>query len=280
MMRNPVYIGFITSKLWKKTVQGKHAPIVDERTFRNVQLVLKGKKPVIMPYKRRNPDFPLRGFLRCSECGNPLTAGWAKGKFPYYWCYRCHAVKSIDKLQVEGEFTSVLDRLKPTDEMIQDLPSVLKRVWESRIADSGDSLHKLQSELQAKKQLQESLIEKYLANDPRIMPMFDKLSQKYRDEIEVIEGKIADAHAEKATFEDLLAYSKVLLMDIGAAWKQGTLEQKQKVQNILFPSGLNYHPEKGILNSSKGCLFYELENLVAGKTDLASPKGFEPVLPP
>ena len=95
--------------------------------------------------------------------------------------------------------------------------------------------------------------------------IFEKLTAKYRDEIEGLEGKIEDASAEKATCEELLRFSKVLLMDIGAAWKQGSVEQKQKVQNILFPNGLNYHPQKGILNVSKDCFFSELESIAKRK---------------
>ena len=35
-----------------------------------------------------------RQFVRCAKCNKGLTAGIAKKKFPYYWCYRkgCRAV--------------------------------------------------------------------------------------------------------------------------------------------------------------------------------------------
>jgi hypothetical protein len=64
-------------------------------------------------------------------------------------------------------------------------------------------------------------------------------------------------------------------VDIGAAWNMGSVEQKQKVQNILFPSGINYHPQKGILNFSNDCLFNQLESLAAGKVEMARPERFE-----
>jgi site-specific DNA recombinase len=73
MLRNPVYIGKMKSKKWD-TAQDLHQAIVSE-VFRNVQLVLSGKKPIAAPYKRSREDFPLRRFLRCSECSTPLTGG-------------------------------------------------------------------------------------------------------------------------------------------------------------------------------------------------------------
>jgi site-specific DNA recombinase len=74
LLRNPVYIGQMKSKKWGIR-KGLHQPIVSEHVFRNVQLVLSGKKPTAAPYKRNREDFPLRRFLRCSECNKPLTGG-------------------------------------------------------------------------------------------------------------------------------------------------------------------------------------------------------------
>jgi hypothetical protein len=47
MLRNPVYIGQMKSQKWG-TRKGLHEPIVSERVFRNVQLVLSGKKPIAL----------------------------------------------------------------------------------------------------------------------------------------------------------------------------------------------------------------------------------------
>jgi hypothetical protein len=41
MLRNPVYIGMVRSKKWRKVRPGLHQPIVDKRTFDDVQLILK-----------------------------------------------------------------------------------------------------------------------------------------------------------------------------------------------------------------------------------------------
>jgi hypothetical protein len=43
---------------------------------------------------------------------------------------------------------------------------------------------------------------------------------------------------------ELWAFSKELLVDISLAWSMADLDQKQRVQNALFPGGIKYHPEK------------------------------------
>jgi hypothetical protein len=80
---------------------------------------------------------------------------------------------------------------------------------------------------------------------------------------------------EEATFQELLEFSKSMLVDIPLAWAQADLDQKQRVQNVLFPSGLKYHPEKGILNSDNDCLFSQLESFLGGKMRVVRPRRFE-----
>jgi hypothetical protein len=91
------------------------------------------------------------------------------------------------------------------------------------------------------------------------------MNRKLEDEIATLEAKIAEADMVKATFAQLWEFSRSLLVDIAAAWNQANVDQKQRVQNILFSGGLKYHPEKGILNPDNQCLFNQLENFLGGK---------------
>lgn len=36
------------------------------------------------PLRRRDAEFPLRGFVRCETCGRLLTGSWSKGRNSYY----------------------------------------------------------------------------------------------------------------------------------------------------------------------------------------------------
>jgi hypothetical protein len=69
-------------------------------------------------------------------------------------------------------------------------------------------------------------------------------------------------------------------MDIARAWQIAGPESRQRVQNLLFEDGLHYSTEAGILNRSKSSLFSVLQAVSDEKGLLASPTGFEPVLPP
>ena len=90
MLHNALYAGWMCVKKWEIYERGSFEPLVDEGVFDQVQAVLKGKKPTIVPHKRNHPDFPLRIFVLCASCGKPLTGAWStsrsKKKYPYYRC--------------------------------------------------------------------------------------------------------------------------------------------------------------------------------------------------
>ena len=279
MLRNPIYIGLLKSKKWHKTVRGLHQPIVDETIFNKVQLVLSGKKLIIAPYQRNRVDFPLRRFLRCSECGRPLTGGQSRSatgkQYGYYNCYKCRAVKSLPTQRASEEFAQLLERLQPTPLMLEEFPAILKEEWAKRVGESAVLVSKLRRDLSERRETQEKLVQKYLDGDKHIVPIFERMNRRFEEEIAQLEAQIAEAEMEKATVEELIDFSKSLLVNVAEAWKRADMDQKQRVQNVLFPNGLRYHPEKGILNSDKDCLFNQLEGLLNGKIYMARPERFE-----
>jgi site-specific DNA recombinase len=278
MLRNPVYIGEMSSRKWGRR-RGLHEPLISDHVFRNVQLILSGRKPVAAPYQRNREDLPLRRFLRCSECGTPLTGGAstsATGKrYVYYNCYKCKAVKSLPPCKAEAEFLELLDRLRVGETFNNEFSTILKEQWIKRTGDNAAVVRRLRKDLEERRESQQKLLVKYLNDDPRIVPHFESMNRRFEEDIDALESQIAEANAEEATFEELAQFSQSMLVDIPTAWARANVDQKQRVQNLLFPSGLKYHPEKGILNSDNDCLFSQLEGFLGGKMSMVRPRRFE-----
>ena len=72
-----------------------------------------------------------------------------------------------------------------------------------------------------------------------------------------------------------MEFCKTVMVDIAGAWQAADIDQKQRVQQALFENGLNYHPQNGMLNTDKDCLFATLEGVVASELSLARPERFE-----
>jgi site-specific DNA recombinase len=96
MLTNRLYASFIDLPEFGVSRRGDFEPLVSEETFRRVQAILQGRVQVTGPRQRSRSDFPLKGVVRCAECGRELTASWSKGRngrYAYYHCWRqCRAV--------------------------------------------------------------------------------------------------------------------------------------------------------------------------------------------
>ena len=123
--------------------------------------------------------------------------------------------------------------------------------------------------------MRDKLVDEFLKGNTAIVPIFDRSIRRLDEQIAAYEGQIADAKMEQATFDQLLEFSKSMLVNIHTAWEHANLNQKQKVQNLLFPGGLIHEPEKGILNPHNDSLFMHLENFLGRKMHLVRPERFE-----
>jgi hypothetical protein len=89
ILRNPVYIAQIQVAAFGVSKRGDFAPLVTEKVFFRVHGILDGRYELTAPRQRNDPDFPLRGYVRCEACGKTLTASWSKGRSDYYAYYHC-----------------------------------------------------------------------------------------------------------------------------------------------------------------------------------------------
>ncbi|NNC19526.1 recombinase family protein [Corallococcus exiguus] len=86
LLRSPLYAGFVP--YGDETHQGEHPAIVDRAIFHQVQDMLEGRSPGLQ-YHGRNPDYVLRGLLRCGLCGEAMTPGSTRKGAREYRYYRC-----------------------------------------------------------------------------------------------------------------------------------------------------------------------------------------------
>ncbi len=86
VLRNPVYAGCMP--YGDEVHDGEHAALIDRERWRGIQAVLDGR--ALAKHDRpRNPEYTLRGILRCARCGHAMTpASTRKGGRTYRY-YRC-----------------------------------------------------------------------------------------------------------------------------------------------------------------------------------------------
>jgi hypothetical protein len=85
-IKNPVYAGYMRSH--GEFYEGEHEALVDRETFSRARTLLDGATRTTSD-PARNPDYVLRGLLRCACCGSAFTpASTRRGRTEYRY-YRC-----------------------------------------------------------------------------------------------------------------------------------------------------------------------------------------------
>ncbi len=174
ILERPLYAGYLDVPNWGITMQpGKHEAIISYETWEKVQSRLKGNH---QPRRRDvHDDFPLRGYVSCSCCGNPLTAGWSRGvggRYAYYLCQhkengvKCARYgKSIRKADIEGAFKELLTGMRPTREIFFMSSEMFEGLWQDRIDNmSGEASTAKKALIKIERQ-SDQLIERIVETD-------------------------------------------------------------------------------------------------------------------
>jgi site-specific DNA recombinase len=223
-----------------------------------VQEVLTGRSKTARTRQVLNPEFPLRQFIRCAKCNKGLTAGVAKKKFPYYWCYKpgCRSV-FVPAEELEHAFVMWLGMYQPTVEYLALLPEVAKEVWKVRQERVKQDSRALTVRLQDQKHLNSQAIKAKLGGELSAED-FAALKQNITEEIALIEGQLTALESERSTMEELIAQTQRELVDFPAAWKKAGLNERRELCSMLFPQGLVWSHSMGFLNSQNTSIVQDL----------------------
>ncbi|EDP95095.1 hypothetical protein U8527_08705 [Kordia algicida OT-1] len=74
--------------------------------------------------------------------------------------------------------------------------------------------------------------------------IYEKYSKKYNAKIEEITAEINKTNFEKSNLDSYIGKSLKLACNLHNIWELENHSEKQKLQNLLFPSGILYSREK------------------------------------
>ncbi len=284
-LKKAIYCGYISASCLDAPVKGKHEAIVSEELFRSVQDVLSGNARSRPPLRKCNPYFPLKRITRCAACRTPITGALVTGKnknrkFGYYWCRKsgCRSVK-VRREQLEATFLELLSSFQPDNQTIAEFPQIVEEVWKSKYREADEAAKKLATRLTGLKEQKFELLSAKLRGE---VPQADyaMANDEFDRQATNVEIQIQSITSLRVAPDAFVRFAKAMLIDIRQAWLHAKPEQKQRVQNFLFQDGLCYSQELRKFEHLNPCLFNTMKEVGFKNWWLASPTGFEPVLPP
>ena len=289
LLQHPIYAGYVTGKLNKgELYEGKHEALISKQTYDLNQSLLFGKR-VRAGEKRLlfNPDYPLKGLVRCPNCMKPLYASAPKtgagGRAPRYHCSRssCRGLyKSIKADTMHDDFYELLQRIKPDSRLLKLYKEVLITESINQLGSLNAKIGKLRGELNRIDENRLSAIRKFNNDQLKLDEKEELLAALKQEKIDVSKD-LRDLKAQQTVREADIEFTVNSMQDLDLQWLQMSPRSKQRFQSILFPQGLVYDYELGRFGTSQISQFYRL---VATKKDSEEPSksflvagaGFEP----
>lgn len=284
--RSPLYGGMLRSK-WTdgKLIRAKFQGALTPDEWSHLQKVLgsQGKTLVTFPRKKLNPRFPLRRFLRCPHCGSPST-GYPSynrhGTWYYYYGCRNKACEGFRITTQEGEraFVEYLKSVTPSKELLALFREIVLEKWDEKYKmltrESAESNRKIQNLKEQKQALIELMKQNHtnLELVEELRKDFGRVSNEYT----LATMERGSKETQEVDAEKVINHCIGFLANSYKLWEMCSVEDKYRLQSIIFPEGVTYDGLLGKQALKISLVYAAIQELDALQHCLAAPQGVEP----
>ncbi len=235
------YAGYIEYKKWNVSRRpGHHDALISKETYDRIQDRIASSFRVYVK-KDRSADFPMHGYLRCSECSFRLRAAWSTGrhkKYPYYRCNRKECAnygKSVSAEMAHEWFEGYLASITPSPELYALSRANLVKKWDERMGTLHRYHKAIQKELAEIEEQQQSLALRIAKTTSEVA------AAAFERSIETLESKRLElmekeANTEPGNFsleEGLNRVNKYLENPL-EVWKGGNKRDMRRAVKLYF----------------------------------------------
>lgn len=273
MLRNPIYAGRITSKKMKVEAAGDFAPIVSAATYAEVQASVRRDRRGAGRV-REHPEFPLRGFVRCTDCATPLTASGSQGnggRYTYYACRNGCAGVRIRADRMHELFVALLASVQPKPTYLRMFREVVLDAWRTRRKSSAEARLQLAKQLDEIDAKRATATDKLVAGNIR-QDAYELYQTKLDTQRHEVRTALAAASEQTDEIDDVLAFASRVLGDLSRLWLRLSPDAQRRFQRVVFPEGLRFDGQSfGTVTT--GPVFTYLRAIMGGADGLVSPAG-------
>ena len=240
LLRNRIYAGWVDVQSLSVSGRGDFTPLVSDDLFQRVQARLKGRGVAMTPHQRNHPDFPLRRFVACDACGTPLTGSWSRGRssrYGYYFCRArsCRRVK-VRKERLDAEFVALLERLQPNADYMRLFKEIVLDAWKARQADLTRLRADMERRVAGVRQRLDRLEDAFIYRHAVDQTTYEHQRDKLREELTLADVELHEARIEELDVEGIVGFAEHLLTNAARLWLEASLDQRQRLQRVLWLS--------------------------------------------
>lgn len=279
ILRNRFYVGDVFVPAYNddpdQYVKGVHVPLIDGKTFEQVQDVLAPTKK-----RKRNrfakkvdaergiskmpkPEFYLHGFMACPECGAKVYASFSKGRhnrYPYYHCNKCGKYRMRADV-VNYEFEAMLNALKPKENIKKLFSEIFCDVSGESKQDITAKKENIQNEMAA---IQNKLnkVQDMLLEDKISTEDFSAISDRLKKEMKQHHERLDDLQSLPSESEIVskMEKSSAILDHLGDFLRQLSVNERIDICGSILSEKMQFSKERTRTIRYKDIIYVICEN--------------------
>ncbi len=179
------------------------------------------------------------------------------------------------KEDLEKQFLEHLARLPPRPEYLKLFNAIVLDVWKQKRNEASAQLAALDRQLEQLRQRKDKLDEAFIYRQAVSKETYQRQSDKISEEITLAEMAAHDTRLDELDIEAVLNFSQHVILNAARLWIEFSLDQKQRLQKVIFPEGLTYSPD-GFGTAVASPIFNILGDGEDGEKIMAPQVGLEP----
>lgn len=284
--RSPVYGGLNKEKATKgKLIRAKwNGPITPEEWHLLQKVLNKGNEKQLVKRRRKyNPLVPLRRFLLCPKCGEPVrgygSTGKAKNKKHFY--YDCENAKCgfrVTPKDAHTLFIKFMNKIKPTGELLALFEAIVLDVWEREFEELSRESIEAANKVTALKKERIEIMEmmRQAKHNAALYKQWEEQFNQKSEEIEAATPVRNEKEVEEYKAEQVLRYCRHYLEHVSELWKKADVEDQNKLQKLALPQGIHYDVLEAKRTPKLSVVYEAIKDIQIAGDDVAGPRGIEP----
>lgn len=238
IFRNPFYCGYLSHTLLEgQVIKGTHEGIVSKELFLRANDALSNNA---YGYKQesKNINIPLKNYVRCSECGTPLTGYIVKAKNLYY--YKCNKIgcKCNRSASAMHElYVALLKKYQVDEESREMLQEQLLMTYD-RLTSSDISIMALRKQRLGELNAKLEQVEERYAYGEIDREVFEKVGGKLKAEITTLNKEVENSKNKISNPAKFIDHSLEICVNLSDLWLSSEYYEKIKLQDLAFPGGI------------------------------------------
>ena len=248
ILKNPFYCGYIVHpEVDNGKIRGNHPALIEEDVFNAANGIghTGYEKKVI------NENYPLRGHIRCADCGCLFTAYEAKQRhIHYYKCNTKYCANNQSLKVMHALYSEFLGQYQIAPKYIPLLNKVMKMELIKQNIAQAEELKIIRANItELENKIQKIKTRFALGEIDR--EVYDTAKDALLQEKLKAEAQLQNNSGYLSNIDKVIAHTSVIASKLSSLWENGDYQQKVNLQNLVFPEGVLWDRSIGDYRTSK-----------------------------